>query len=223
MTSARSRGGRGARRRRVLAGRSEALALSLLAAGCAARSVPDPRDAARVYARAAARGDTDALYGMMTAASRHLRTEAELQAIVASERADLAEQGHALAAPDVRVEATARLRYADGEEAALDLYDGRYWVTAAGALPGGGRTPEEALDQLRRVLARRSYDGLMRILSPATRTAVENDVRGLVDGLDEPGELAVKVSGDAAVVGVRGGHQVKLKREDGVWRVEDFD
>jgi hypothetical protein len=199
------------------------MALSFLVAGCAASSVPDPRDAARVYARAATRGDTDALYRMMTMASRHLQTESALQTIVASERADLAEQGQALAAPDVRVDATARLHYADGEEAALELRDGRYWVTAAGALPGGGRTPEEALEQLRRVLARRSYDGLMRILSPSTRSAVENDVRGLVDGLGEPGQLPVKVSGDVAVVGVPGGHQVKLKREEGVWRVEDFD
>ena len=31
---------------------------------------------------------------------------------------------------------------------------------SAGALPGGARTPEEALDQLRRVLARRSYAGV---------------------------------------------------------------
>ena len=119
--------------------------------------------------------------------------------------------------------ATARLRFADGEEAALDLRQGRYWVTSAGALPGGGRTPEEALEQLRHVLARRSYAGLMRVLSPATRAAVENDVRSFVDGLNEPATLPVQVSGDAAIVPVPGGHQIKLKREAGVWRVEDFD
>ena len=32
-----------------------------------------------------------------------------------------------------------------------------------------------------------------------------------------------QVSGDAATVPVPGGYQVKLKREDGIWRVEDFD
>ena len=115
------------------------------------------------------------------------------------------------------------LRYADGEEAALELRDGKYWVTAAGALPGGARTPEEALDQLRRVLARRSYAGLMRVLTPATRAAVEGDLRALVEGLERPGTLPVQVSGDGATVGVPGGHQVKLRREAGVWRVEDWD
>ena len=51
--------------------------------------------------------------------------------MVAEERGELAEQGKELARPDVRVEATARLRYADGEEAALEL--------ARRALLGHGR------------------------------------------------------------------------------------
>jgi hypothetical protein len=195
----------------------------VLCAACASGRVPDPHAAASAYAEAASRGDTDALYAMMTAASRQARSKDDLKRLIAEERGELAEQGKELARADVRVAGTARLRYGDGEEAALELRDGRYWVTAAGALPGGARTPEEALEQLRRVLARRSYAGLMRVLSPATRTAVENDLRALVDGLTEPGSLPVQVSGDSAVVPVPGGHQVKLRRDGGVWRVEDFD
>jgi len=200
-----------------------ACSLVLGSPACATRGATDPREAARAYGDAAARGDASALYAMMSAASRRDRSREDVAKVVADEHAELIEQGAALAQPGARVTATARLRYADGEEAALDLRDGRYWVTSAGALPGGGRTPEEAIEQLRRVLARRSYAGLMRVLSPATRAAIENDVRNFVDGLNEPTTLPVQVSGDAATVPVPGGHQVKLKREDGVWHVEDFD
>jgi hypothetical protein len=63
----------------------------------------------------------------------------------------------------------------------------------------------------------------MRVLSPATRAAIENDLRALVDGLNDPGTLPVQLNGDAATVSVPGGHQVKLKREGGIWRIEDFD
>jgi hypothetical protein len=192
-------------------------------AACAAARVPDPHDTIRSYVEAAGRGDGNALYEMLTTESRRARSRDDIRGVVAGERDELAEQGRALGQPDVRVEATARVRYADGEEAALDLRDGRYGVTSTGALPGGGRTPEEALDQLRRVLARRSYAGLMRVLSPATRASVEADLRALVEGLSEPETLPVQLTGDAAVVPVPGGHQVKLKREGGVWRVEDFD
>jgi hypothetical protein len=200
-----------------------ALVLASLSIGCGGRAVPDPRDAARAYGEAAARGDAAALYAMMSDASRRDRSAADVVKVVADEHGELAEQGASLAQGDARVRSTARLRFADGEEAALDLANGRYGVTSAGALPGGGRTPEEALEQLRRVLARRSYAGLMRVLSPSTRAAVENDMRSFVDGLTEPGALPVRVTGDAAVVAVPGGHQVKLKREEGVWRIEDFD
>jgi hypothetical protein len=194
-----------------------------LVSGCASSSVPDPHAAARAYAEAAAHADGDALYAMLSKSSREARSKDAVKKMVADEHDELAQQGKELARDDVRVEATARLRYADGEEAALELHEGRYWVTAAGALPGGARTPEEALEQLRRVLARRSYAGLMRVLSPTTRAAVENDLRTLVDGLGEPGTLPVQANGDTAVVKVPGGHEVKLKRDGGVWRVEDFD
>jgi hypothetical protein len=189
---------------------------------CAAPT-PDARAAALAYAAAAQRGDAAALYAMMTTAARRDRSPGEVAAIVADERAELAEQGAAIAGANTRVEATARLRYADGEEAALDMRAGRYGVSAAGALPGGGRTPEEALQQLRRVLARRSYAGLMRVLSPGTRASMEDRMRSLVDGLNDPGALPVQVTGEAAVVAVPGGHQVKLKRDGGMWRVDDLD
>jgi hypothetical protein len=196
---------------------------SLGSSACRPSTVPDPRDAARAYSDAAKRGDATSLYAMMSASSRLDRRKEDVAKMLADERVELAEQGAAIAEPGARVTATARIRYADGEEAALDLRGGRYWVTAAGALPGGGRTPEEALEQLRRVLARRSYAGLMRVLSPATRAAVENDMRSFVEGLNDTGALPVQVTGDAALVPIPGGHQVKLRREGGIWRIEDFD
>jgi hypothetical protein len=199
------------------------LALSAALVGCSWSSVPDPRSAAEDYAKAASRGDGDAIYEMMTTSAQKSRSREDVKRLVAEQRGELAEQAKSLTAKDARVEAVARLRYEDGEEAQLELREGRFWVTGAGALPGGSRTPEQALDQLRRVLARRSYAGLMRVLTPATRTAIEQDLRSLVTGLERPETLHVEVSGDAATVSVPGGHSVKLKREGGVWRVDDFD
>jgi hypothetical protein len=199
-----------------------ALAVVSLAA-CGSTGVPDPRSAALAYSAAAARGDGPAIYAMLSTPGQQAHSAADVQRMVGDERAELGDQSREIARADVRVQATARLRFADGEEAALELRDGRYWITASGALPGGARTPEEALDQLRRVLARRSYAGLMRVLSPATRTSIDSDLRGLVEGLDTPDTLPVQVTGDSAVVNVPGGHVVKLRREGGVWRVDDFD
>lgn len=192
-------------------------------AGCFSRSVPDPRSAAEDYAQAASKGDGDAIYDMMTTSAQKSRSREDVKRLVAEQRGELAEQAKSLTAKNARVEAVARLRYEDGEEAQLELKEGHFWITSSGALPGGSRTPEQALDQLRRVLARRSYAGLMRVLSPSTRTAIEQDLRSLVIGLERPETLHVEVAGDGAVVTIPGGHMVKLKREGGVWRVDDFD
>jgi hypothetical protein len=197
--------------------------LALAVPACASSSVPDPRDAAAAYASAAAQGDSSALYAMMTSAGQRALSAEDVRRVVLGERAELKEQAAAVTSKDVHVTARARLRFGDGEEVALDLSGGRFWVTSAGTIPGGAATPEEALDELRRVIARRSYAGLVRILSPATRAAMEQDLRGLVTGLERPDTLEVVTHGDEASANVPGGHHVKLKREGGLWRVEDFD
>jgi len=190
---------------------------------CGIGSIPDPKDAARDYAEAAAKGDGDRIYEMMTSEGQKARTRDDVKRIVASEKQELTDEAKSVTAPGVRVRATARLHYEDGEETTLELRGGRFWVTSAGALPGGGSTPEAALDELRRVLARRSYAGLLRVLTPRTRAMIEQDLRSLVDGLDKPDTLAVHVAGDSATVIVPGGHHVRLRRDGGVWRVDDYD
>jgi hypothetical protein len=199
------------------------LFLLAVLAGCSGHAVPDPKSAADDYAAAASRGDADAIYEMMTTSAQKSRSRDDVRRLVKEQRGELSEQAKLVTARDARVEATARLRYEDGEEAQLELRDGRFWITSSGALPGGSRTPEQALDQLRRVLARRSYAGLMRVLTPSTRAAIEQDLRSLVSGLERPETLHVQVTGETAVVTVPGGHTVKLKRDAGVWRVDDFD
>ena len=90
-------------------------------------------------------------------------------------------------------------------------------------MPGGGKKPEDVLDELRRVLARRSYPALLRLLTPETRAAIEADLRSLVERLEHADALAVQVTGDLAVVNVPGGHHVRMRRDNGAWRIEDFD
>jgi hypothetical protein len=78
------------------------------------------------------------------------------------------------------------------------------------------------LSGLRQALARRSYAAMVRVLSAETRGALESDVSAIVRGLEDPETLDVEIEGDEAEVELPSGHVVKLKREAGVWRVEDL-
>jgi len=193
-----------------------------LSVGCA-RALPDPRKAAQDYADALAKGDAEAIHAMMSERSRRELHVEDVRKLVDDAREELVAQAKAASDPASRVEARAQVRYADGEEASLDLEEGVFKVSSADGLPALARTPEQALAQLRRVLARRSYPGLIRVLSPSTRTAIESDLRSLVEGLTHPEGLEIDVQGESASVRTEGGHVVKLKREQGVWYVEDFD
>jgi len=194
----------------------------LLLGACAGPKVPDPKDAVRAYQAAAEKGDAQAIYGMLSKRSQITMRAADVARIVADEKSELAAQAKGLGDSGSVVRASARVRYPDGEDATLALEDGGFRVSTAFGLPSA-HTTREALEELRRALARRSYAALMRILSPSTRSAIETDLRSLVDGLSHPEGLEVQEAGDAASVQIPGGHFVKLRREGGVWRVEDFD
>lgn len=200
-----------------------ALVLAACAAGCATSTIPDPKEAVQAYADAASKGDADAIYEMLSEKSKRGLSKDEVKKLVADERAELTDQAKAVTAPGVVVKARAKVRYGDGEDASLELEGDEFHIATADALPAGARTPQQALSQLRRVLARRSYAGLMQVLTSATRSAIEADLRSLVQGLEEPEALDIDQTGESATVQIPGGHKVKLKREGGVWRVEDFD
>ena len=195
----------------------------LLPAGCAGHALPDPRVAAADYANALERGDSDAVYGMLTSDAQRQHGKDGVKKLMSESKQELLRTSRAVNDDKSKVEMNATVRFADGEQAELDVDDGAFRVGSAGTLPEGARTPAEALGALRQALARRSYAGILRVLSTETKSSMENDVRGLLEGLEQPETLDVKMSGDSAEVTIPGGHSVKLKRESGVWRVEDFD
>lgn len=192
-------------------------------AGCASAAPPDPREAAHAYASAVSSGDADQLYEMLSDEDQRSVSRDQVRALVARDRQELTEYASLVASTASRTAASAKLRFKDGEQATLLFESGRFRVSSAGSMPGGARSPEEALEQLRRALSRRSYAALLRVLSPQTRAAIERDLRGLVTVLEKSGTLPVQASGDVATVQAPGGHRVKLRREGTVWYVEDFD
>ena len=190
--------------------------------GCSP-ALPAPDATLRAYAAAAERGDAGALSGLLTQESKQSLGRSGLERALTDGKVELAEQARAVKKGDWTLKATARVRYADGEDATLVLEDGAFRVASAEALPTAARTPVDALTAFRRVLSRRSYAGLLRVLSRETRAAMERDLSAIVDGLERPDALDVRVKGDEAQVELAGGHLVKLRREGGIWRIEDFD
>jgi hypothetical protein len=197
------------------------LAVACATGACGGAELPDPAVAARAYAEAAARGDAEALHGMLTTEAKRSFGPEGTRKLVADARRELGEEGRALLRPGVRVDASATIPLRDGTTVELGLEASGFRVASADTLPSGARTPTEALEDLRKALARRSYPALLRVLSEKARTALERDMRSLESGLADPKTLDVKVTGDRAEVEIPGGHAVTLERDGGTWRVDD--
>lgn len=198
------------------------LGLSGLLVACGRPALPDPRAAARAYADAAAKGDAGGIYALMTKDARRTYGERRTRELVADTRAELARKAAALGRPDTRISGEATVLLTDGTRVELTLDPDGFRVAAADTLPSTARTPSEALDGLRRALARRSYFALLRVLSHEARGELETDVRSLARALEEPATLAVRIDGDRAEVDVGAGHLVTLRRDRGSWYVEDI-
>lgn len=200
------------------------LALAVVGAGACSRApVPDPRVATAEYAAAVGRNDAAAVYGMLTDEGKLAYGIDGTRRLLGDAHGELLRQSKAVVSARARVRAVAEVPYVDGEHAIVEVQDGRYRISSAAGLPFGARTPAAALTELRSALAQRSYAALIRVLSSDTRGALEGDMRTLVEGLERPDTLDVKVRGESAEVSVPGGHRVLLKREAGIWRIHDFD
>lgn len=195
--------------------------LSVIA--CGPRPIPDPRVAAQQWADAVERGDGAAAYELLTAEARRAQGRKGVAELLARHREELKAAAQATASRQARLETLAELSLPHDSAAKIVVEDGQFRVAAAGAFPAAASTPLDALRELREVLARRSFSGLLRVLSRETALALSDGVEELVGALDEPSALEIAVDGRRAIARLPGGHQVELVREDGVWRVKDFD
>lgn len=169
------------------------------------------------------RNDAQAVYDMLTDDAKVAYGAEGTRRLLADAREEVLRRTRAVDSSRAKLKAVAEVPYVDGERAILEVEEGRFRISAAAGLPFGARTPGAALAGLRNALSQRSYSALVRVLSSDTRGALEGDMKTLIQGLERPDSLDVKVHGESAEVSVPGGHRVLLKREAGVWRVHDFD
>jgi hypothetical protein len=179
--------------------------------------------AAKRWHEALQRGDVDAVHAMLSESARQAWGREGVRRILARDGKELLAVAEATTTPNAQLETSARVTYGDGHSASVVLEDGAFRVAAAAALPAHAATPEAALQELREVLARRSFAGLLRVLTADAGTTLDSHLASVVAALADPAAVEMEVDGRRATVRLRGGHTVKLEREDGAWRVRDFD
>ncbi|HZS38768.1 MAG TPA: hypothetical protein VFF06_18175 [Polyangia bacterium] len=202
-----------------------AVALTALI-GCArAPSVARPETGLAAYRRALERDDARAAYALLAADVRQRVTEAEFAArwrATVEERKNQSAQLQ-VAVTERQVTEHARVVRADGRSSFAVLEQAGWRVTAPRSSEPGPQTPEEALRRFARALEQHSLESLLALLSDPLRGLVEHEIEERLGRLKKALGQPVTVDGDHARVLYDPRFHVDLKRENGTWRVADFN
>lgn len=196
---------------------------ALVLSACAARPLPDPRAAAQRWVEAVRSGDEATVYALLTEADQRALGREQVSRLLQSEREEALALAQAAVGNNAALETSAEIRLEGDRSARVVLEGGEFHVAAAGALPAGAASPRAALRELRDVLAQRSFAGLLRVLTTGSARSLEGGLQRLVEALSQPSAVELDVEGRRATAQLPGGHTVTLEREDGIWRVKDFD
>ncbi len=205
--------------------------IALCLAGCATRAPAGAADTLRTFADAVRAHRVDDAYKLMSADYR--RTH-DRDAFARSLGPDVERAAARL--QKGRIELRADVELADGERLALVQEPGG-WRFAHDPLDiYPQRSPDEALRSFLRAVERKRWDVVLRFIPQRFRATITADTlkerwEGPQAGelkaqlmvvrahLDEPMEL----SGDEARLPVGERKQVKLVREEGLWRIETLE
>lgn len=208
-----------------------------LSAGCARRSTATPRSALDAYAEALKEDRLDDAYALLSEESRAELSFVEFKSIVEKnpkEVAALIEKAQSEKEPPL---VTAEFITETGDTLTLIYEKGAWRIDESAVKLYDQSQPRQALTSFVKAYDRKRYDILLGFVPEADlkegltadnlKSAWEGEqkleIERIVEGLRThlaTGEL--EVLGDRAVMSYGAGGVVELIRENGVWKIEDF-
>ena len=202
-----------------------ALALGLLA-GCGATRMPSPAPSLRAYADAIARGEVHAAYAMLAAKVRARISEPDFAARfadTAEERRARAESIRAALAPPAQTPIVSAQIENQGRAADLVRDPNGWRLRQPRRTEVGAGSPEEALARLVRALDGHDLDAILGLCAPPLRAALERALAERLAGLRPLVGRAIVHAPDRTVLSYGDGHHIDFVKENGTWRIADFN
>jgi hypothetical protein len=211
------------------------LALAALAPACANRS-QDPESTLHAYAKALEDGRAEDAYRLLGDEARRGISFEAFKKTLESNPADAKEIGLALSRPTTPAVITATVTAPSGETLELVWNDGQWKVEATSIDLYRDDTPRHALEGYARALERKRYDVILRYVPEAHREGLDapklkaawegpdkDEIEQVLAGLKQALPTAsIEETGDHAQMAYGAG-VIKLVKEHGRWKIEDFD
>ncbi len=194
----------------------------LLSAACAPEVMPDPRDAARAYADALERSDVDTLHQLMSSHARQNVSKKDLVRFLTEDRIELEERGRTIREEKIHIQGSALIFLQEGQIVGLTLEEGNFLLENDGVLPARSHEISDLLALFRRAVQARDAARILALLSKNGQAALSEIFNSLDLALMNSDQAVVNLRGDKAVLEMSNGLVLTLKREDGLWLVDDI-
>ncbi len=211
------------------------VALAVASAACFGAGT-DPQSTLLTYARALEDGRAEDAYRLLSDDARRGMSFAAFKAILDSSPEEAKEIGRALSRPTTPALITATLTTPSGETLELVWNHGRWTIDASAIDLYRDDTPRHTVEGYVRALERKRYEVILRYVPDAHREGLDAaKLKAAWEGPDketiEQMLVAVKQSLPTASIEEVGDHAqmaygsgiMRLVREHGRWKIEDFD
>jgi hypothetical protein len=212
-----------------------ALALAMGAPACAASS-QDPESTLHAYAHALEEGHAEEAYRLLSDEARRGMSYESFKKTIESSPDDAREVGRSLSRPTTPAVITATVTTPTGETLELVWADGRWKIDASAIDLYRDDTPRHTIEGYVRALARKRYDVILKYVPEAHREGLDeaklktawegpdkDEIEKVLAGLKQAlPSGSIEETGDRAQMAYGAGI-IKLVREHGRWKIEDFD
>ena len=201
-----------------------ALLVLALPVGCGTVKKTGPSDILRQYIGAVRANQPAKAYALLHDSVRRRMTKEEFVSRWKTVRDELGDQAahleKRLAKPlDVRAE----VQFANGGQAKLRMAADGWRIHGGINVSFSTATPKETLRALLRAVKRRDYHAVMRLMSKSVREGLEKEIDDRVKRLGEGLTKSLIVEGGRATLKLGENFKIELVKEDGRWKVADFD
>lgn len=189
--------------------------------GCASPRVPDPEEAVRAYQLALEERNADALYELLTLDARAQTTLEEVRRLLESQQGELVEQSRRLNDDDALVRQRGVLFLSDGQRVELTIEEGQFRLSSGAGLPSAATDPFDAVREFRAAMLARDFARVRGALSERASQRFDGFFSSLEATLVDAEWGVLEVRGERAELSLPNGRSVQLRKEKGLWKVEE--
>jgi len=182
-----------------------------------------PRTVVDQYVAAIRNHRPDLAYDLLDETVRRRVSKNEFTTRWRSAQEELEDQARGLESGTVKPAVRATVEFGDGVTADLVFVDGEWRISEGITVKLQTATPTDALRAFVKAVEERDYRAVMKLVSKSMRETIEREISDRLERLKKGLDREIEVTGNKARFQYDRRYKIELIKEDGQWKILDFD